>query len=328
MQPTRTLPVIAALISGLSASVGARQTSPAPDITTFTSLMAAPARASRDATLSFTFPAEVAKVLVKGGQRVKQGQPLVIGRDDDVRAQRDLQKSQADSDLDIQKAQTGVDQAQVEFDSWQKMDRKIAGNQLEYDRARTTLAARKVELDIAKLQKGQASIQLALRQAQLDRYTLNAPFDGIIDNVVVEVGEVKKDTEPVLKIVATDPLWIDVAAGTDQTITLGLKAGDKAWVVLGLPGEPAVHEGKIVEIGAEADFAAKTRRVRVELANAEGWPAGLGAWVRFTPPEGEWAKRMAPSKKAERSFPMLDPNRVAPQNLLADAGAATEQTKK
>src|SRR5215831_1197418 len=38
------------------------------------------ARASRDATLSFTFPAEVSKVLVKGGQKVNQGDLLVQSR--------------------------------------------------------------------------------------------------------------------------------------------------------------------------------------------------------------------------------------------------------
>ena len=79
--------------------------------------------------------------------------------------------------------------------------------------------------------------------------------------------------------------------------------------LLDLPGEPAVSVGKVVEVGAEADYAAKTRRIRVELPNADGWPAGIGAYVRFTAPEGEWAKRIAAPKRA-------------------DATRATEQTKK
>ena len=233
---------------------------------------------------------------------MKQGELLVQGKDDEAVAQRDLQKSQADSELDVLKAQAAVDQAQVEFNSWEKMDRKIAGNQLEYDRARTTLATRKVELDIAKLQQAQAKIQLTLRQAQVDRFAITAPFSGIIDNVTVEVGEVKKDTEPLLKIVSTDVLWMDVNTPTDQTLTLALKAGDKAWVVLELPGEPAVYLGSVIEVGADADFAGKTRRVRVELPNAADWPAGLHAWVRFTHPEGEWAKRLAPPAPQKRAM--------------------------
>src|SRR5262245_4723083 len=53
----------------------------------------APTRASRDATMSYTFPVEIAQVLVKGGQHVKKGDALVQGRDDEYRLQRDLQKT-------------------------------------------------------------------------------------------------------------------------------------------------------------------------------------------------------------------------------------------
>jgi RND family efflux transporter MFP subunit len=322
----RAIVAVVALVGGLSGSVGARQTS--PDLATFGGIKA-PVRASRDATLSFTFPAEVSKVLVKGGQRVKQGELLIQSKDEEARAQRDLQQSQAESDLDVQKAQTGVDQAQVEFDGWKKMDKKTAGSEIEYERARTLLAARKVELDIAKLQRAQAKIQLALRQAQLDRYAINAPFDGVIDNVMVEVGEVKKDTEPVLKIVSTDPLWMDVMTGTDQTITLGLKPGDKAWVVLELPGETPVHLGRVIEVGAEADFASATRRVRVELGNADNWPAGIQAWVRFTEPEGEWAKRIAGPRKADAGGQSYRLGLKSPEVIAETLNkVATEQTKK
>lgn len=304
--------IAAATITSLSASVGARQTGTSAELAGFGGIKA-PVRASRDATLSFTFPAEVSKVVVKGGQRVKQGELLIQSRDDEARAQCELQKSQADSDLDVQKAQTGVDQAQVEFDAQKIMkERKAVGSEIEFERARTVLAARKVELEIAKLQRVQAVIQLKLRQAQLDRFAITAPFSGIVDNVMVEVGEVKKDTEPVLKLVSTDLLWMDVSTPTEQTITLGLKPGDKAWVVLELPGEPAVYLGKVIEVAAEADFTARALRVRVELANASDWPAGIQAWVRFTPPGGEWAKRIVAPKRADAGLPKV----------------ATEQTKK
>src|SRR5205823_6661741 len=118
--------------------------------------------------------------------------------------------------------------------------------------------------------------------------------------------------------------------GTDQTIILGLKPGDKAWVVLELPGEAAVHVGKVIEVGAEADFASGTRRVRVELANAADWPAGIQAWVRFTAPEGEWAKRIAAPKRADagvatyRLGPMKSPEVI--EKILHEVAA--EQTKK
>jgi RND family efflux transporter MFP subunit len=300
MSSRRVIPALLALI--LSASVGAGQ--PGSDDGPATGFGGVEAKvvASRDATLSFTFPVEIGDVLVRGGQRVKKGDLLIQGRDDEARYQRDLQKTQADSDLDVQKAKVALDQAQVEFDAQKKMkEDKRVGAEIEYQRAEAVLNSKKVELDIAKLQRVLQTQQLQFRQATVDRHAIKAPFDGLIDKVLVEVGEVKKDTEPVLKIVSVDPLWIDVHAPTGETLTLNLKPGDKAWVVLELPGQPSVRVGKVVEVGAEADFAAKTRRIRVELSNPEEWPAGIGAWVRFTQPEGEWSKRMAPpvQKKAQ-----------------------------
>lgn len=258
-------------------------------------------RASRDATMSFTFPIEIAEIAVKGGAKVKKGDLLIRGRDDEYIAQRDLQRTQAESDLEIQKAQAALNQATVEFEGWRELkERKQAGSNLEFERAKTLLEARTVDLAIARLQKEQAGIQLRIREAQLDRVWLRAPFDGVVDRVTVEVGEVKRETEPVVRVVATDPLWIDANTPTDQTMKLGTKAGDPAWVVLEVPGEPAVYVGKVIEVGAEADFGSATRRIRVELANAGEWPGGLAAWVRLTPPEGEWAGRIAGQRKAAR----------------------------
>ena len=76
------LGVLAAALGALSVSVGAGQPSQAPDLASFGGIKAA-VRASRDATLSFTFPAEVSQVLVKGGQRVKKADLLIQSKDDE-----------------------------------------------------------------------------------------------------------------------------------------------------------------------------------------------------------------------------------------------------
>lgn len=254
---------------------------------------------SRDSTLSYTFPTEIGEILVIGGQKVKKGDVLVRGRDEEYRFQRDLQQLLAESDLDIQKAQAAVDQAQVEFESQEKLYAKKAERPLEYDQARTLLTAKKVDLEIARLQYRQQKIQLQVREAQLERLTLKAPFDGTVDLVTGDVGEVKKETEPIVRVVATDPLWMDVYTSIEQTLVLGLKPGDKAWVLMDLPGQPRVHIGKVIEVGADAAFEANKRRVRVALPNPEGWPSGPAAWVRFTAPEGEWAKRVVEPRQQQ-----------------------------
>lgn len=252
-------------------------------------------RPSRDSTLGFTFPVEISEVLVKGGDPVRKGDVLIRGNDSEFRYQAAQQRAIAESDLDIKRAQAAVDQAQIEFDAHERMRSEGAiqgGSQIEYERAKKLLALRRVEHEIAVFQSEQAKIQLQFREAQLDRFVLRAPFDGRIDQVVVDLGEVKKDADPVLRVVDTRVLRIDVPTPTALTLTLALKPGAPAWVLIDVPGEPRVYPGKVVELASDADSASETRRVRVELANPHDWPGGLACWVRFTTPEGEWAPRV------------------------------------
>ena len=257
------------------------------------------ARASQDSVLSFVMPAaEISEVMVKGGMPVKKGDVLVRARDEEYRLQVELQTLIAESDLEVQAREAAAAQAKVEFDAQTRIKEQSGGSTVDYDRARTTLRVREVELEVAKLNRRQQALQLKLQQSRLDRFTLQAPFDGIVDAVSADLGEIKKETDPIVRVVDIDPLWIDVPAPTIQTIVLGLKPGAPAWVLLDLPGEPKVYLGKVIEVGAEADSSSGTRRVRVELDNPSAWPSGLSAWVRFTEPTGEWATRVVKAEPA------------------------------
>jgi RND family efflux transporter MFP subunit len=250
------------------------------------------ARPSRDSTMGFTFPAEIAEVLVRGGAVVRKGDVLVRANDLEARAQRDLAQVVAGSDLEVRRARVAVEQAQVEFEAQEALRKGGGGSQVDYDRARTLLEARRVDEAISELNRVQQRLNLDLRQAQLDRFTLRAPFDGRVDHVLTDVGEVKRDSDPVVRVVDTDPLWIDAFTPTLETLTRHLRPGDRAWVLLDLPGPARVYVGQVVELAAEADASASERRVRVELPNPEDWPAGLTAWVRFSEPAGEWRSRI------------------------------------
>lgn len=247
---------------------------------------------SRDAVMGFSFPVEVSEVLVTGGQAVKAGDLLVRARDEEVVQALELQKIAAESDLDVQRAAAAVELAQIQFDSASDARSREGLSKFEFDQAKNTLTTRKIELGIAKIQHEQRQIGVLQKQAELERYRLVAPFDGTVDVVVRQVGQAVNDSEPVVRVVNIDPLWIDVPTPVGETMTLGLEPGSPAWVLLEIPGEPRVWPGKVVEVAAVADSASGTRRVRVELANPSRWPAGVTCWVRFVEPTGEWAGRV------------------------------------
>ncbi len=249
------------------------------------------ARPSRDSTISFNFAMEVSEVVVRGGQMVKKGDVLIRTKDDEARFQASLQKILAESDHEIDRAQNALDQAKLEFDAIKQMSKQNTGSKLEFDRAESVQKQREIELGAARLNKKQQEEQLKLREAQLERFTIRAPFDGRVDVVAVEVGEVKRETDPVIRVVKTDPLWIDVQV--PERRSFGIKFGDASWTLLDVPGEDGeggagggvrVWPGKVIEVGADVDPSSDTRRVRVEVANPTDLPSGLRSWTRFTAP--------------------------------------------
>ncbi|MEO0631832.1 MAG: HlyD family efflux transporter periplasmic adaptor subunit [Planctomycetota bacterium] len=122
-------------------------------------------------------------------------------------------------------------------------------------------------------------------EARVNDHHLTAPFDGTVDIVFVDVGDSVRDTDPAVRVVSVDPLWVDVATPTEQT--LDLEPGDPAWVRVRIGEEPRVLSATIVGISPVADSVTGARRVRVEASNPEGLPAGLTAFVRFDEPPAE-----------------------------------------
>jgi RND family efflux transporter MFP subunit len=251
-------------------------------------------RPSRDSVMGFSFPTQIEEVAVRGGQAVKAGDLLVRAKDASVVAEVELYKLQSENKPAIDHAQAGIDQAQIEFDSQVNAKKSNAATQIEYDRAKNTLDTKKIELDQAQYTLDLYKAQWKVKVEELDKYRLKAPFDGRVDQVMVDVGQAMKESESAIRVVKLDPLWIEVPAPVDLTLSAALKEGDAAWVLMDLPGEPKVYPGRVIELVSVADSASATRRVRVELRNPQEWPAGLATYVRFTPPAAgsEWAGRV------------------------------------
>jgi multidrug efflux pump subunit AcrA (membrane-fusion protein) len=75
-------------------------------------------------------------------------------------------------------------------------------------------------------------------------------------------------------------LWIDAPVPLVQA--MGLQAGKPAQVRFGSSEGPAgVVQGQIIFVAAVADAASGTRRVRVEVQNKTGRPAGEQVQVEF-----------------------------------------------
>lgn len=277
---------------------------PVPDARQMASLIAdfqgvkAATRPSRDAVMGFALPTEIQEILVRGGETVKAGQLLVRGDDSEPAAGLELQRITAESDLDVQKAARAVELAELSFERTRQALAGGGANQSELDRERLSLEAARIDLETEKFRQRQQQIRVKQFEAAVDRLRISAPFDGQVDQVMVDVGQIVNETEKVVRLVRVDPVWIDVPAPTEATVALGLKEGDPAWVLAESAGRALVLRGKVIEVSPVSDVASRTRRVRVEFANPPGPDrvvAGEPVWVRFTEPPGSWVERAAAS---------------------------------
>jgi RND family efflux transporter MFP subunit len=243
-------------------------------------------RPKLDTTMQFTFGTEVREIFVRSGARVKKDAMLVRARDAEVLAAIEQQKLLATSELEIIGTERQLELASFRFDRL-KASKNFAAT--EFEESRIAVATAKVQRDQAVQRRDQARLALRQLEAQHERFFLQAPFDGIIEDVMVELGQGVNEQTKVLRLVNTDQLQLDAAADTDMTLSMDLKAGDRAWVLIDLPGKPAMVQGKVLAVSPVADSVSQTRRVRVEIENPKSWPAGTQAQVRFDAPGSNWA---------------------------------------
>ena len=272
---SRVAGLLAALLAAHAAGLALADDAPAIE---------AVSRPSKDVTLSFTRPGRVAEVLVIDGQAVTAGQMLVHLDDQVEQAALAQLKAQSDNTINVEAAKAQLAQSEVDLKKIEWAAERGAATPLEVEHARLQVLIDSLRVRVAKFEKEQAARAYEEARLQVDRMKLVSSIDGIVEKVTVEVGESVDAMQDVIRIVAIDPLWIDVPTPLAQAS--GLRVGQPASVALaeGENGEgssPVI--GKIIHIASVADAASDTLMVRVEAPNNIARPAGQRMWVRFGP---------------------------------------------
>jgi len=271
----------------------------------------------RQAQLAFNASERISALLVQEGDRVRAGQLLgaldaqrfeanVANREAKVAAQREIvarleagnrpeeiRKARADLEAakaDLQNAQLtyervtrlvkqGVDTPQRSDDVRAALDvakARLEAAQQAYDLM--VLGPRKEDVASAKatLQANEADLVLARRE--LADAKLYAPTNGVIQDRLLEVGDMASPQKPVFTLALDDPVW--VRAYLPETDLGKIRLGMKAEVTTdSFPGKR--YEGWIGFISPTAEFTPKSvetpevrtklvYQVRVFVRNPEG----------------------------------------------------------
>ncbi len=260
------LTVTAAELEGISASSAELEGISAP---------------SADIMLSFVLGGRVAEVLVKDGDFVKKNQILARLDDKTERIQLTQLKAQAKDKTLVQKASAEWVQKKADSRKIARAKTKGAATDWEVQHARLAVKIALLALQASKFEHEQYQRTYRQAQSQLKRMQLVSPIAGRVEKTNIEAGEAAESLVPVIQVVKIDPLWIDLPVPLEQVRQL--RKGNIARVSFPGTDAPEPAEGIIIHVSRVADAASDTLRVRVEVPNPDGRPAGERVFVEFIP---------------------------------------------
>ena len=206
--------------------------------------------ADKQVTLSARTGGILTELKVKRGTRVKEGDIIAVLSDDARAAQ-------------VAQGELLVIQRRTELEAKRKLIATGAIPRLDLVNLEAMLKA--------------AEGALAVAEAERDRGVVLAPWSGVVNEVMVEVGEAAFSFQgrELAKIVALDPMLAVVEVAERKLA--GIKVGEDAEVQL-VTGETAA--GRIRFVAKTASQSTRTYRVEVELPNPDGAiPDGITAEV-------------------------------------------------
>ena len=246
-------------------------------------------KACRRARLAPPAGGQIARLLVKKGQRVKANQVLLELWNHDLQAQQRLAQVQlGTAQMQSKQACVQADLADQEAERARQLkERGFISNEAVEQK----LAAAKVArggCDAARSQIAQSQSRVAAAQAGLDRMVLRAPFAGIVAEISGELGEYATPSPPGIPtppaIDLIDDHCLFVSAPIDEVDAANIKAGQVARITLdAIKGKS--FAGKVKRVAPyvlEIEKQARTVEVEVDFVEpptAENLLVGYSADV-------------------------------------------------
>lgn len=223
-------------------------------------------QALRQTVVAAQVPGAVVALDVKAGDTVRAGQVLLRL---DARA---AEQTAAAGAAQVQAARAAQDAATKDFERQQQLFRQNFISRAALDRAEAQFKATQAEAAAQLANAGAARTQSGF-------YVVKAPYDGVVSEVSVVLGDMAMPGRPLLTL--HDPRLLRVSVAVPQQVAARLAPGQALQVEL--PGLPA---GRITPVKTQllpaVDPATHTLELRLELpADLRGAAPGMfaRAWL-------------------------------------------------
>jgi multidrug efflux system membrane fusion protein len=181
---------------------------------------------------------KVAAIRADRGARVKSGDTICELNVDERSAM-------------LKQARAVMKQRQLEYDASRQLKDKGF-------RSETALAGDQAQFEAAKA-------QVERMEKELDDTKLRAPFDGVVDARMADIGDYLAPGQPCAMVIDQDPFLI-VGQASEKDVG-AIHKGDAGWANL-VTGEHV--QGKVRFVSKSSDTATRTFRVELEIPNKDG----------------------------------------------------------
>jgi HlyD family secretion protein len=206
----------------------------------------------------------VAAIPHREGSRVRVGEPLLLLDESTARTQlevarRDLEAAHAATVA----ARAAATLARQQYERTASLFKATLVSQGEMDMASSRLESAGAELEGAEAHGKRAGSAVTLAQDELQHLRVLAPFDGVVSQRMVEVGEPVVPGQPVLEVVGLDRLY--VSAPLDEIDIGRVREGLPARVTLD-PYRGRVWQGLVNRVSPVVnDVREQNRTLEVEV---------------------------------------------------------------
>ncbi len=235
------------------------------------------------------------KVVIKpqvSGQVIRQSDAITIGGR--VKEGDELVRIDAkDYELALAEERTNLEQARFEreVESGRQVIAQREWNELQSDldleEVNRSLVLREPHLRRAEALMDKAANNIEIAELQISRTVIKAPFNAMVVEESVEVGQLLSPSATICELVGTDEFWIQVTMPFSQLKWIQFPDGDKpgaeASVILDTgDGESTEWKGKVIRLLSDLDPLGRMARMVVSVED----PLGL-------------------DKKSDRKLPLL-----------------------
>ena len=229
------------------------------------------ALAARESLLSLGVTGQIKHIAVARGDKVKKGQVL-------------LKLDQSGYKLGVEQAQAAVAGASSTLDQLNTEIARVEQLLAEGAAPSATLDDLNAKNKGAKAQAQVANASFKQAKKALKDSVLRAPYDGVITDILKEVGEQAPAMPPTMLMKIVDAENLEVQVFVPEESGRYIKEGDTAEVTVDSAGVTA--KGEIVFVSSAISPGARTFEVRVRIANPDlKIKAGSFARVRFAEAE-------------------------------------------